>query len=179
MEAIEKNPSLFIVEGILLIVLGTLAIVLPQLTTIGIGLIVGWVLLVGGFYRFFRSLKLRNELKHLWLALLSSVIAIMAGIYVLSSPVKGIFIMTLLLAVFFLIDGIYSILISLTSKSGEYWSYLLLSGIIAIVLSVLILSGLPYTARWAIGLLIGINMLSYGFAIALNAGSVQKSTQQI
>ena len=178
MEVLQKNPGLFMIEGILLVILGTLAIALPQLTTLSVTLIVGTILLIGGIYRFFRTLMHKKEVKYFWLSLASGIIAALSGIYLLINPLAGILVMTILIGLFFLVDGISSVTLSLMSRStNKYWSVILLSGIISFILAALILSGLPYTAIWTIGLLVGINMITYGFSIALAAANTHQLTE--
>jgi len=179
MDIMQKNSNLFLIEGILLIILGTFAISLPQFTTLGAGLVIGFVLLIGGFYKFFRTMKLKNEVKYFWLSLASGIIAALAGIYLLSNPIKGIYLMTVLLAVYFLVDGAASVVMALQSKDNKYWNMLLLSGIITFILAVLIISGLPYSAMWALGLLVGINLITYGFSITLAAASTGEISHKI
>lgn len=171
MESIRKNPSIYLIEGILLIILGTIAIVLPITSTIALTLILGWVLIIGGIYRFFRSIKLKSSLNHFWLSLSSGIVATIVGILLLGNIVKGIYLLTILLAIYFLVDGISSIFHAMTSRENHNWSWLLLSGIVTLILSVLILSGLPYTAVWILGLLLGINLILTGFAITYAAAN--------
>jgi uncharacterized membrane protein HdeD (DUF308 family) len=82
-------------------------------------------------------------------------------------PLSGAISLTFLLVAFFIIEGVASIMFSLDHKrelSGR-WSWMLASGVIDLVLGVMILAGLPSTAAWAIGLLVGINMIFGGSAL--------------
>src|SRR6266851_5706329 len=102
------------------------------------------------------------------------MLAIAAGIVLLGWPISGAVSLTLLLIVFFVIEGVASIMYALEHKkelTGR-WAWMLVSGIIDLILAVIILAGLPETAKWALGLLVGINMLFGGtsmIAIALHA----------
>jgi len=179
MDTIQRNSNIYLIEGILLIILGTFAISLPQFTTLSAGLVIGFVLLIGGLYKFFRTFKLKNETKHFWLAMTSGIIAALAGLYLLANPIKGIYFMTILLAIYFLVDGAASVIMALQSKGNKYWNMLLLSGIITFILAVLIISGLPYSAMWALGLLVGINLITYGFSITMAAASTSEIVHKI
>ena len=85
----------------------------------------------------------------------------------LARPLTGVFSLTVLLVAFFIIEGIASIMFSLEHKrefSGR-WGWMLVSGVVDLVLAVLIFAGLPSTAAWAIGLLVGINLVFGGTAL--------------
>jgi uncharacterized membrane protein HdeD (DUF308 family) len=179
MDTVQRNSNLFLIEGILLIILGTFAISLPQFTTLGAGLVVGFVLVIGGMFKFFRTIKLRKEVNHFWLSMIAGLISAFAGMYLLSNPIKGIYLMTILLAIYFLVDGASSVIMAMNNRGNRYWNMLLLSGIITFVLAVLIISGLPYSAMWALGLLVGINLITYGFAITLAAASTGEISHRI
>jgi uncharacterized membrane protein HdeD (DUF308 family) len=102
------------------------------------------------------------------------VLAIAAGIVLLLWPVSGVVSLTLLLIVFFIIEGVASIMYAFEHKKdlSSRWVWMLVSGIIDLILAALIWTGLPGTAAWALGLLVGINMLFGGtslIAMALHA----------
>jgi uncharacterized membrane protein HdeD (DUF308 family) len=102
-----------------------------------------------------------------WWSLLSAVLGIAAGVVLLAWPVSGAISLTLLLIVFFIIEGVASIMYALEHKrdlSGR-WGWMLTSGIIDLILAAIIFAGLPGTAAWALGLLVGINMLFGGGAM--------------
>lgn len=90
------------------------------------------------------------------------------GLILLWWPLSGAITMTLLLAIFFLIEGIASILYARDHKRelSARWSWMLISGIIDLLLAAFIFVGLPVTAVWAVGLLVGINMIFGGCALA-------------
>ena len=97
----------------------------------------------------------------------SALIGILAGLALLASPVTGALSLTLVLIAFFIIEGVASIMYAVDHRrqlTGS-WVWMLLSGIIDIILAGIILLGLPETAVWALGLLVGINMLFGGAAL--------------
>jgi uncharacterized membrane protein HdeD (DUF308 family) len=165
--------GLFLIEGIVLVVLGLLAIVVPAVATLAVAIFLGWLFLVSGIVGLITTFMAHNA-PGFWWALLSAAAAIVAGILLLEWPVSGVVSLTLLLIAFFVIEGVVSIMFALEHKkelSGR-WSWMLVSGVIDLVLAVMILAGLPSTASWALGLLVGINMLFGGtslIAMALHA----------
>jgi uncharacterized membrane protein HdeD (DUF308 family) len=153
--------------------LGAAAVVLPPIATIAIEIIIGWLLLVSGIVGLMTTLWMRRAPGFLW-SLLSAVLGIAAGIVLLRWPLSGTVSLTLILTVFLVIEGIASMLFALEHRrelSGR-WGLMLVSGIVDLILAGMIFLGLPGTAAWAIGLLVGINLMFGGMvviAMALHA----------
>src|SRR6476659_8769671 len=165
-QSIREHWGLFLAEGIILVVLGLLAIIVPPIATIAVTIFLGWLFLISGIVGLVTTFWARHA-PGFWWSLLSAVLAIAAGIVVLVDPLRGAFTLTLLLIVFFTIEGVLTIMYALEHKkdlSGR-WGWMLTSGIIDLILAAIILAGLPGTAAWALGLLVGINMLFGGTAL--------------
>jgi uncharacterized membrane protein HdeD (DUF308 family) len=167
---------MFLAEGIILVILGLLAIVVPPVATIAVEILVGWLLLISGVVGLIATLRTRGA-PGFWWSLLSAVIGIVAGIVLLRWPLSGALSLTLILTVFLVLEGIISILYAFEHKrelSGR-WGVMLFSGIVDLCLAGIIFAGLPGTAAWAIGLLVGINLVFGGsalIAMALHARNV-------
>jgi uncharacterized membrane protein HdeD (DUF308 family) len=179
-QSIREHWVLFLIEGIILVVLGVLAIVVPVVATLAVAILLGWLFLISGIVGLVTTFMARQT-PGFWWSLLSGVLAIVAGLVLLGWPVSGAVSLTLLLIVFFTIEGVLTIMYALEHKrelSGR-WGWMLASGIVDLVLAVLILAGLPGTAAWALGLLAGINMLFGGsamIAMALQARSAEPTS---
>ena len=179
-QSIREHWVLFLIEGIVLVVLGLLAIIIPPIATIAVTIFLGWLFLISGVVGLVTTFWARHA-PGFWWSLLSAVLAVAAGIVLLAWPISGAVSLTLLLIVFFTIEGVLSIMYALEHKkelSGR-WGWMLTSGIIDLVLAAIILAGLPGTAAWALGLLVGINMLFGGtamIAMAMHARSTDAST---
>ena len=182
-QSIREHWVLFLIEGIVLVVLGLLAIIIPPIATIAVTIFLGWLFLISGVVGLVTTFWARHA-PGFWWSLLSAVLAIAAGIVLLAWPISGAVSLTLLLIVFFTIEGVLSIMYALEHKkelSGR-WGWMLTSGIIDLVLAAIILAGLPGTAAWALGLLVGINMLFGGtamIAMAMHARSTDVSTPPV
>jgi uncharacterized membrane protein HdeD (DUF308 family) len=166
--AIRQHSTAFIVEGIVLLVLGVLAVLLPPLATIGVTIFIGWLFLLSGVMGLVATFWAR-PVAGFWWSLISAVLGIAAGLVLLASPVGGAVSLTLVLIVFFVIEGVATIMYALDHRrelSGRS-GFLLFSGVIDLGLALMILLGLPGTAAWAIGLLVGINMLFGGAALLM------------
>ena len=174
-QSVREHWVLFLVEGIILLVLGVLAIIVPMLATLAVAIFIGWLFLISGVVGVITTFWARHA-PGFWWSLLSAVLGIAAGVVLLAWPVTGAVSLTLLLIVFFIIEGVASIMYAFEHKrelSGR-WGWMLVSGIIDLILAAIIWAGLPGTAAWALGLLVGINLLFGGGAMvgmALHARS--------
>jgi uncharacterized membrane protein HdeD (DUF308 family) len=171
--SLHAHWQLFLVEGIILLLLGLAAIMLPLIATVAIAVVIGWLLLMSGIVGLVATFRMRRA-PGFWWSLLSALLAIVVGLMLLQSPLTGALSLTLILTVFFMVEGVASIFYALEHKrelSGR-WSWMLFSGAVDLFLAGIIILGLPGTAAWAIGLLVGINMVFGGSAVismALNA----------
>jgi uncharacterized membrane protein HdeD (DUF308 family) len=175
--ALHQHWVLFLVEGVVLVVLGATAVVLPPLATIAATIILGWLFLVSGVVWLVLTYWLRHA-PGFWWSLISAVLGIVVGFMLLARPITGAYSLTLVLVAFFIIEGVASIMFALDHKrdlSGK-WGWMLVSGIVDLVLAAMIFAGLPSTAAWAIGLLVGINMILGGAALIAMALHARNTT---
>jgi uncharacterized membrane protein HdeD (DUF308 family) len=164
--AIHEHWKLFLVEGIILIILGMAAILVPPIATLAFELVIGWLFLFSGIVGLLTTFWMRNA-PGFWWSLFSAVVAIAAGIVLLRWPLSGTLSLTFVLIAFFVIEGIVTIMYAIDHRgqlSGR-WGWMLASGVVDLILAGIIFAGLPGTAAWALGLLVGINMVFGGTAM--------------
>jgi uncharacterized membrane protein HdeD (DUF308 family) len=164
--AIHEHWMLFLIEGIILVILGLAAILLPPLATLAFTIIIGWIFLISGVVGLITTFWARHA-PGFWWALISALIGIAAGLVLLLWPLSGTISLTLVLIAFFVIEGIASIFYAIEHRnqlSGR-WGWMLVSGIVDLILAGIIFAGLPGSAIWALGLLVGINMVFGGAAL--------------
>ena len=173
--AIRAHWGMFLFEGIVLVVLGAAAIIVPVIATLAFTLVIGWLFLISGGVGLVTTFWMRQA-PGFWWALLSAVIAILAGIVLILWPISGTVSLTLVLIAFFIVEGIVSIMYAIDHRnqlSGQ-WGWMLFSGIIDLILAAIIFSGLPGSAAWALGLLVGINMVFGGTSLIAMALAARK-----
>ena len=154
----RKHANLFLIEGIILVILGLLAVLVPVIATLALTILLGWLFLIGGAVGLATSLWARQA-PGFWWALISAVLSIIVGLILIASPVQGALSLTFVLIAFFLLEGIVTIMYALEHRAelpGK-WGFMLVSGIVTLLLAGMIFMGLPATADWAIGLLVGID----------------------
>lgn len=176
--AIRGHWKFFLIEGVILVVLGVLAIAVPMVAGLAVTILFGWLILISGIVGLFTTFALRH-LPGFWWSLLSGVLGVVVGLWLLIQPAVGLVSLTYLLIAFFIIEGVATIMFALDHRaalSGR-WGWMLASGVVDLILAAVILAGLPGTVDWALGLIVGINMLfggasMIGMALAAHAGQL-------
>jgi uncharacterized membrane protein HdeD (DUF308 family) len=174
--AVRAHWKVFLIEGILLAMLGLAAMIVPPLASLAVTIFLGWMFLISGIAGLALTFWARG-MPGFWWSLLSAVLAIGAGIILLAQPVQGTLTLTIVVGVYFLAEGVATVMYALEHRrelTGR-WSWLLIAGIVDIVIAGLIISGLPGSATWAIGLLAGVNLLFGGATLIGMALAARKA----
>ena len=167
--AFHVHWKLFLAEGIIMMVLGLLAIAVPEVASFAITIFVGWLFLIGGIFRTVSLVQHRNLPGFAW-SLVTALLATALGLILLLRPIAGVLTLTLALIVFFVLEGISAILLALEHRKHlPSWGWVLFSGFVDLLLAFLIWDGWPSSAAWAIGLLVGINMVFLGLSLIMTA----------
>ena len=175
MRATVKRYSLwYLVEGVLLILTGILAIIYPVISSTAVVVLLGWLLIVSGLLQGLSLIGARH-VPHFWLQLISVILAILVGFLFLRDPAQGMATIALLLIVFFMMEGISKVVFALTIRPLPNWGWVLASGLVGIFLSLILWTSMPVTAVWLIGFLLGLNLISVGAAIAWLAWQVRQA----
>ena len=174
-QTVRRYSLWYLVQGVLLMAAGFLAIIYPVISSAAVIVLLGWLLIISGILQGFSLISARH-VPHFWLQLISVVLAILIGILFLRDPEQGLLTVTLLLIVFLMIEGISKVVFALTIRPFPNWGWMLGSGMIGILLSVLLWANMPVTAVWLIGLLLGIELISIGAATAYLAWHIRRET---
>jgi uncharacterized membrane protein HdeD (DUF308 family) len=164
---LHQHWALYLVEGVVLLVLGATAIVLPPLATLAATILIGWLVLVSGVVGFFTTF-MQNDGPGFGWSLLSAVLAIIVGAVLLGNAELAAVSLTIVLLVFFIIEGGSTLMYARAHRrqmSQSRWGWIVASGIVDLALAAYILSGLPVIAPWALGLMVGVNMVFGGVAM--------------
>jgi uncharacterized membrane protein HdeD (DUF308 family) len=160
----QTHWKLFLAEGVFLIILGLIAILVPHFFTVAIVASLGWILLFGGTFLVTRALLFfRMPGFGLWLFM--GILQFVIGYLFLSQPLEGILTLTLLMTLFFVLEGVAKISFAIMMHPLAHWGYVLFSGLTALILALVVWMGWPGTADWLLGLLFGINMFFGGWSL--------------
>lgn len=159
--------------AILLIIFGILAISLPALASFGVARVLSWLILIDGIVQFVYAFKSHGVGRTIW-KLLVATLYIVVGFYLLANPLLGLAKLTLLLAIFFFVEGIFDIVTFIWARKSEGSEWLLLHGVITLLLGVMIWRHWPFSSLWALGTLVGISMLVTGVTRLMMAAKNRK-----
>jgi uncharacterized membrane protein HdeD (DUF308 family) len=176
--AVKAHWKAFLFEGILFAILGFAAMVVPPLASLAITIFLGWMFLISGIGGLILTLWAR-EMPGFWWSLISAALAVLAGGILLARPIQGVLTLTIVVGAYFLAEGVATIMYALEHRrelSGR-WSWLLVAGILDILVSFIIIAGLPGSAEWALGLLVGINLVFGGATLIGMALAARKEAQ--
>jgi uncharacterized membrane protein HdeD (DUF308 family) len=171
-ETIRRHSLWYLVQGGLMVLGGILALVYPVLSTAAVLLLLGWILIITGVIQGISLIGARS-VPHFWLQLVSVVLSVIVGVLIIRHPAEGLLTITLLLIVFFMIEGISKVIFSLTIRPFPNWGWVLASGVVGILLALFLWASLPVTAVWLLGVLLGILLISEGAALAYLAWQVR------
>ncbi len=164
--AVREHWKAFLFEGILLVILGLGAIIVPPLASLAVTIFLGWMFLVSGVAGLALTFWARQMPGFGW-SLVSAVLAIVVGIILLVRPIQGTLTLTIVVGAYFLAEGVASIMYGLEHRRelSRRWGWMVTAGIMDIIVAGIIVAGLPGSAAWAIGLLVGINLLFGGASL--------------
>ena len=173
-EKVRRHSFWYILQSVLMILAGIMALVFPMISSVAIVIFLGWLLIFSGILQAFSLLDARH-VPHFWLQLVSVVLSVLVGILFLRNPGAGLLTLTLLLIVFFMVEGISKIIFSLTIRPFPNWGWVFASGVIGILLAFYLWANTPVTAVWLLGVLLGIGLISEGAALGNMAWQARKS----
>jgi uncharacterized membrane protein HdeD (DUF308 family) len=160
---IAAHRPWFIFLGVALIIAGLLAIAFPFAGGLAVEVWVAVALIISGIAQVVHAFAARQWQGFL-LGLLVGLLYLAGGIILWLDPIKGVVTLTVFLAVMILIDGILRCVMALRIRPAPGWGMLLVGGILGIVVAFMIWAQLPTSATWAIGLLLGVNLIFSGIA---------------
>lgn len=182
-KSIHDHWKLFLAEGIVLSLLGLAAMAVPPLAGLAATIFLAWVFVVAGIAGLLFTLRARHAPGFGW-ALLSAFVAIVAGGILLWNPLQGLVTLTYVMTAFFIADGVVTIVYAIAHRrelSGR-WEWMMVNGVLDLLLAGIVLLGLPFTLAWALGLLLGIDLLFGGaalIAMALKARADSAAEREI
>ncbi len=172
--ALSKSWKLLLTAGIVSVVLGAIAIILPPLASVTITYLVGILLLIGAVAYVAEAISRGSTGHRIWSAIVA-VLYVIAGVWLIINPVEGTITLTWVLAIFFLVIGVMRLIMGLSMRGkvpNAGWT--IVNGVLSILIAVLVIGDLPSSADWAIGLLVGIQLLFDGMVLIATAMAGKK-----
>ncbi len=172
-ETVRRNSLLFLVQAALMVVAGLVAFVYPLLSSVALAVFLGWMLIFAGIVQAI-SLIGATKVPHFWLQLVSAVLSVVIGFLFVRNPGVAVGTLSLLLIVFFMVEGMSKVVFSLTVRPLANWGWVLASGVLGVLIALYLLSN-PTLSLVMLGLFIGVQLISEGVAIGSMAWRARNS----
>lgn len=175
--SVRSHSGLFLAEGIVLAILGVIAIIVPFVAGLATTLFLGWLLVIAGVVGLIATLGTRAAPGFVW-SLVSALVALIVGGLLIWNPVQGLFTLTALMTAYFIVDGISIISLAIAHRRdmSVRWQLMLANGVFDLLLAVIVIAGMPGTFLWALGLLLGIDLIFGGIALIALAIGARRET---
>ncbi|PZQ51451.1 MAG: hypothetical protein DI556_04625 [Rhodovulum sulfidophilum] len=174
-ETIRRRSMWFMLQGAFLVLAGVVALLSPLFASTFFIVFLGWMLVIAGIAQGIGLIG-ATGVHYFWLQLISAVLAVLVGFMLITRPEAGLLAATLLMVAYFLVDGLQRVVFALMIRPMRNWVWMLLSGILGIVLALVLVWNLPEAASWLIGLLLGIELIAVGGAMAFLAWDLRRAT---
>lgn len=172
-DVVRRGSTRIRILGVVSMILGILAMLAPGLTGFSVLLFLGIIVIVAGIVQIFWATKADASSKK-YLSMIIGILTLICGILLTANPLFASGVLTVLLALYFIIDGLFEIVASLQRKPVEGWGLLMFGGIVSLILGLLIWRQFPLAGVWAMGILIGIKLFLIGL-IMVTVGSIWRS----
>jgi uncharacterized membrane protein HdeD (DUF308 family) len=170
----KKNAGWLVALGVVSVIAGLLAIAAPLLTGLSVTVLIGIAMVIGGVARTVGAFH-AGSFGQGALAFIGAILSLVAGVILVTRPGFGLATLTLLLGAYLLVDGISGAVLAFKVRPEKGWGWMLFSAAMAVVLGILLLKDWPLSGMWAIGTLVGINLVLAGFSI-ISVGSAARAT---
>lgn len=173
---IKRHAGIGVAVGVLVAIAGILALLAPLAAGLSIAIAVGLLLVLSGFSRLFLAFRM-GSFGHGLLMLLIGVMSVVAGGYMVARPGMALATLTIVLAAYFIVDGVFQIIWAFRLRPIQGWGWTLFSGVVALALGVMIWRQFPVSGIWAVGTLAGINMIFGGSSVASVCGAARRAAK--
>ncbi|MEM6638161.1 MAG: DUF308 domain-containing protein [Pseudomonadota bacterium] len=158
------NRVLWFIVGLLSIIGGTFALANPIAATLAATAIAAWMFIIVGVLQIIGGFRQGGVGAKIWTVLLG-LLGIFVGVSILQHPLAGMVALTTVVAVTFLVAGLFKVVLSFSLEERRFFWVFLLSGVVSVGLAVMIFSNFPQSAAVMLGILLGIDLISNGVVI--------------
>jgi uncharacterized membrane protein HdeD (DUF308 family) len=179
-DALKTHWKLFLFQGVVMVILGILAVAWPAVATLAVDIYIGWLFLISGTVGLVAMFSARDVPAFFW-TLLTAALAMAVGVLLIWKPAEGAESLTIVLTAFFIAEGVFQIAGSFAYRDAMpgSWGWMLASGISDLFLAGLLIMYWPVSAAWALGLLVGVNLITSGVAIVVTAIEARNLVQTV
>lgn len=174
LQQLEQRRKVTFALGVLFVAVGIAAVVVPAAASVGVAIFIGWVLVFGAIVQLFSAFSSGDNAR-LVLRLVLAVLMAAAGIYLLVAPLNGTVTLTVVLTIWFIATGLVRLFTAFRDRGTTSAGAMAVSGGLAVVLGILVAVHLPSSGSWAIGLLVGVDFLCFGWVLIVLARAARQA----
>jgi uncharacterized membrane protein HdeD (DUF308 family) len=163
-KGLARSWKALMVVGIVALLIGCIAIVVPAVASVGTAIFIGWLLMIVGAFLVAGAFS-AHSIGTVILRLLWAFVTILVGFWLVIEPHSGTLTLTFVLGIYFLFMGVTRIVVAFASRGQQGAGLVGLSGLAGVLIGILILAKLPESSDWAIGLLVGIDLIFAGWTL--------------
>jgi uncharacterized membrane protein HdeD (DUF308 family) len=178
LDGIKKNAGLAVIIGIIMLVCGFFAIGSPLAAGLSVTIVVGVMLIVGGIAQCFLAFQAGAFGRGL-LTFIMGALTTVAGFYLFNQPLAGLASITIFLAIYFVVTGIFELVSAFQIRPAEGWGVMLFNGIVTLLLGVMIWRQFPLSGAWAVGVLFGVKLMLSGWSLIFIGRSVRGAAKAV
>lgn len=172
LEGLRQNSAWVTGVGVLALIVGLISIASPLMTGVAITLTVGFLLIAGGVGQCLLAFR-AGAFGRALLVFLIGLVMLSAGGYMVSKPVAALASITLILAAYFLVAGIFAIIAAMQLRPANGWGWMLANAIITLILGWMLWRQWPLSGAWAVGVLFGVQLVSTGASLLAIGGAIR------
>jgi uncharacterized membrane protein HdeD (DUF308 family) len=180
-EGLARSWRALMLVGLLAIFVGCVAILVPAVASVGTAIFIGWILLIAGAFLVAAAFS-AHSIGTVILRLAWAVLTVVVGLWLIVEPHNGTLTLTLVLGLYFLFMGLTRIAVAFAARGQHNAGLLGLSGLAGLIVGILVLAKFPSSADWAIGLLVGIDLIFAGWtltSVALVGKQISQSARRV
>lgn len=177
LDTIKTHAGIGLAAGIFIAIAGILALLAPLAAGLSIAIAVGILLIVSGVSRLFLAFRMGSFGRGLLMFVLG-VLSAFAGLYMVARPGMALATITIVLAAYFIVDGVFEIIWAFRLRPIRGWGWTLFSGIVALALGIMIWRQFPVSGIWAVGTLAGIHLIFGGSSIASLCSAARSAAKE-
>jgi uncharacterized membrane protein HdeD (DUF308 family) len=163
-EGLRRSWKALMTVGVLAILIGCVAIVVPEVAAVGTAIFIGWILVIAGAF-LIAGAFMAHSIGSVVLRLIWALLTMIVGLWLIIEPHNGTLTLTLILGTYFLFMGLTRIAVAFAGRGQQGAGLVGLSGIAGLLIGILVLAKFPSSADWAIGLLVGIDLIFAGWTL--------------
>jgi uncharacterized membrane protein HdeD (DUF308 family) len=174
-EHLRSKWGWFLAFGIVLIVLGIIALTFIPAATLGSVIVLGWLMILSGFVEAVEAVRARRW-QGVFLHIIGSLLGVLVGLLIVANPIAGALAWTLLFAAFFTVLGLFRTITALHLKYRS-WGWAVFDGIVTLVLGIMLMAKWPSSAIWFLGFALGVALILRGWTTVMFALAVRSFPQ--